>query len=400
MTDPSNTVQPLGRIVIKRQAPYRVIKGPFVCHEVLYQDELGDEKIHLLISLLPTGLAYHWPKKRVMPVPALDGENLPILWWREFDHAPYTKANSGIDHAPRGCFIWRSSFENQPPHFVSVSMDRQLPNFLTNGRLLAGAALLYLVGCVFYLTHRCLTLNHSRTAWDFDSRTFARALELVEVSTLLIGAGLLGFLLLMKLFGVSMRSALLVNSIVARLIWRGYKCGKPFPLIAPTAHAAPWKSLEGFEVKHDPKNPDIPYSTTRRRIRASFGRAAPETDIVNGTLHDDSAREMLRLLTSTFLDKRKHYLAQLEEGPQPLTPEAERLEILRKVGGLMDQRKESLKTSAQLTNQAARLKKNPDRASEAEDLERQARQLDDEIKQTGAEIQPLVIRLNELKKFL
>jgi len=400
MTNSSDAVQQTGRTVIKRQAPYPVIKGPFFCREVLYQDELGDEKIFLIVSLFDSGDAEYWPKKRVLPVPVLDHENLPMLCWRELDDRPYTKANAGIDHAPRGCFIWRSSFENQPPHFVSVSMDRQLPKFLTNGRLIAGAALLYLLGCAFYIAQHCLTLNRACAAWKFDSRTFQRALELVQVPTFIIGAGLLGFLLVMKLFGVSMRSALLVNPVVARLVWRGYKFGRLSPLIRPTAHAAPWTSLEGFEIKHDPKNPEDSFSSVRTRIRASSGRATPETDIVNGTLHEDSAREMLRLLTRTFLDKRKHYLAQVEEGNQSLTPEAEQMQILVKLVSLVEKRKESLKTSAHLTKQAARLKKNARRADEAEELERQARQLDDEASQLGAEIERLGPRMAELGELL
>jgi hypothetical protein len=396
MTKPSTVQQP-GRVVIKDQAPCGIMKGPFFCHETLYQDELGDEKILLHVDLLERGVTKDWPRKRLLPTPVLDHENLPMLCWREFDTAPYTRANAGINHAPRACFIWRSSFDNQPPQFVSVSMDYRLPAFLTNGSIFGGAALLYVIGCALYVAHRWLSADYGCAGWDCGSWVLESALGQIKNVTLLIGGGLAGFLLVMKTLGVSMRSALLITPLVARIIWHGYKFGRRHPLIAPWANAVPWTSLEGFEIKRDPKDPDDRDSIERTRIRASFGLAAPEIDVLNGTLNEDAAREMLRRLTAIFLEKRPHYLAQLEEGVPPLTPKAEHVQVTSRCKHLIEKFNECFKSSAQLTRQAGRLEKNPRRTAEAEELKAKARQLDDEAGQLSAEIEPLVARIVELE---
>lgn len=115
----------------------RAIKGPFLCQEFLFENEQGEEEVvvdAILLDFEEDPYSPSWPAKRALPMPQRDlTDNLPILFWREFDEGPYNKANAGINWAPRACFIWLSEFENhKEPLFVSVSMVATWPAFLSN----------------------------------------------------------------------------------------------------------------------------------------------------------------------------------------------------------------------------------------------------------------------------
>ncbi len=293
-----------------------LIKGPFQCHERETKDEAGNRRIALDVALLPRQhLKKHWLSKGTFPCAELDDENLPLLFWREIDVATYTEANARINHAPRACFIWRSCFEGHKPYFVSVNFDhpRAVPEHLRNGALIRKAAFTFLSICisinVIYLIYAGLASNFSYRAPVLGT--------LIQIdSTLFLGGFSLAVLLLAYIgimdavFGRSARWALGIDALVSRHIWRDGLRTEVHKQVSPQAHAAPWRTLQGFEILEEQ---DTPHNRTR--IRASFGTAAPETDIVNGTMHWDTAREILRLLTRTFIENRSHFLTQIEDEP-------------------------------------------------------------------------------------
>ena len=276
--------------------PDCTIIPPFACHEILYHDVHGEEKVILDVWLLPSSHTRDlWPDKRYFPVTRLDTTNgLPMMCWREWDHTPHNDSNAGTNWAPRACFIWRSKSENQPPLFVNISFDRKLPKFFTIYSILGYLAALCVLGLVFAPSDRLI------------------GMFVMSLATYLF--------LALAIFGISINSALLIDKISALLIWRVFT-----PLfIMPKVHVAPWTALEGFEIKHDakPDNAGAP-GINRMRIRASFGRTASETDVLNGTWHEDDVREFHRLLTCTFLDRRQYYLTQMREKDEARARKAE-----------------------------------------------------------------------------
>ncbi|MGO9987006.1 MAG: hypothetical protein ACLPIX_22710 [Rhodomicrobium sp.] len=367
-----------------------IVKGPFACFEGLYKDVHGDEKVGLAVRMHPRSYGDYWPKKWYLPDPVRDNENLPMLCWREFDARPYTDANAGINWAPRACFVWYPSFENQPPLFVSVNMDWRLPKWLSNIALAAFAGVLYLIGCAVYLAHYCLSSDKC-SGWGFHRWTLDAAVSLVTVPTVLTAAGLLAYFVLIHPF-IPLRSATLINLLVSRLIWRGLR--GPIPnLITPKVHVVPWTSLEGFHIVKVPKDPEVWFATDRIKIRATFGRDAPATDIMNGTCNEETAQEMLRLLTSTFIDKRQHYRDQLAVTPRRSTRnEAQRLlaeaKELREIAAELDAKVNGL--TGQITKRFDAIKRT--RAG------RKAAELRARAHQLSVETMPLAFERNEMLK--
>ncbi len=329
---------------VKFLPPDCEIIHPFACRETLYQDVHGDEKVHLDVWLLPTYYSkYSWPKKWEFPEVRRDSTNdLPMMLWRQYDHDPCEGSNAGINWAPRACFIWRSKSEKQPPQFVNISFDNQLSIFFTAACILGPIALLYLIACAFTIAHHCLG-SHACRNWGFNPSTFNAIGSVLHDPTgiiALIATCLAVYILPARIvLGFPIKSALFIDKIIARLIWRGltpqFRRGKQFRMripgyITPDVHIAPWAALEAFEIKFKPKSdkPEDP-DTDRVKIRASFGRAASETDILNGTNDEDDAREFHRLLTDAFLDRRPYYLAQMRENDEARAArdsEADRLE--------------------------------------------------------------------------
>ncbi|MGO9545734.1 MAG: hypothetical protein ACLPPF_13195 [Rhodomicrobium sp.] len=293
-----------------------LIKGPFQCHEHETEDEAGNKRIALDVALLPRQyLKKHWLSKGTFPRAELDDENLPLLFWREIDIATYSHANAGINHAPRACFIWRSCFEGHKPYFVSVNFDHQgaVPEHLRNPALARRAAFIILGVCLainaIYFFYEGLASNFSSGAW-----VLATAAS-INSAIFLAGCGLAVLLLayigiMDGVFGRSARWALGIDALVSLHIWRDRQSPELHRQGCPQAHIAPWRALQGFEILEEQ---DTPHNRTR--IRASFGTAAPETDIVNGTMHRDTAREIQRLLARTFSENRSHFLNQIEDEP-------------------------------------------------------------------------------------
>ncbi|MGO9987008.1 MAG: hypothetical protein ACLPIX_22720 [Rhodomicrobium sp.] len=282
-----------------------IAKGPFSCSTFLCRDAHGDEEVRAAVDLLPNRQDEFWPQKWRLPTPAIDEEGLPILCWREYDADPSEdRANAGINWAPRACFILTAPHGEHAPQFVSVSFDDCLPKFLTTQYVLPGLALLYTFVSALFIALYYFTSN--LPLYEVFER-LANPFILIAVA---IAAGLYVCWDVVRWLGYSIRSPLLLNALVSRLIWRASKLGRsPIPLIQPQAHVAPWGALESFEIKTDPKTSSN--SPERRRIRASFGVAAPETDIVNGSWTEDDAREIQRLLIANFLYKRDYYHAKI-----------------------------------------------------------------------------------------
>ena len=69
-----------------------LIKGPFRCYEREIEDEAGNKRIALDVSLLPRQyLKEHWLSKWTFPHVELDDENLPLLFWRKSTFPPALK---------------------------------------------------------------------------------------------------------------------------------------------------------------------------------------------------------------------------------------------------------------------------------------------------------------------
>jgi hypothetical protein len=303
-----------------------LIKGPFRCHEREIEDESGNKRIALDVSLLPRRyLKKHWLSKGTFPRAELDDENLPLLFWREIDVATASEANARINHAPRACFIWRSCFEGHKPYFVSVNFDHPgaVPEHLRNGALIRKAVVTLLFICIsinaIYLIYAGLASNFSYRAPVLET--------VIEINSAIFLAGcglavlLLAYIGIMDaVFGRSARWALGIDALVSRHIWRDGLSPEGRKQVCPQAHIAPWRALQGFEILEEQ---DTPHHRTR--IRASFGTAAPETNIVNGTMHRDTAREIGRLLTRAFIENRSRFLTQIEdEPPRMLLAQAKR----------------------------------------------------------------------------
>ncbi|MGO9983758.1 MAG: hypothetical protein ACLPIX_06050 [Rhodomicrobium sp.] len=300
-----------------------VRKGPFACREILYTDEKGKEDVSLYVTIfrkppvrrfpLKQWLGYLRPTKatwktlevfhrRAWPPKGAyfdltDDEGLPVIYWRQPDLEPDQYANAQLNWAPRGCFVWVSRSEKQPPMFVNVNWDGALPARFTDNRALITVTLpcfLAFAAAVPFImnsTHETLT------------------------NILLAGAGVT--LLISVVFAfvdhylIRFRHLSLLNLRVANRIWGG--------LIAPRVSLTPWDRLESFSTAEDPrfqapipKDVDLERVRPRDRMEANFGLHFRPVDVINGTRNAPMFREWLRVLTLHFIAKRQEYFAQIE----------------------------------------------------------------------------------------
>ncbi|MGO9986813.1 MAG: hypothetical protein ACLPIX_21705 [Rhodomicrobium sp.] len=260
-----------------------VRKGPFLAREIR---KPGQGRPFLEVRLDRNSAL--WPKKgnwRILH----DHDGLPVLFWREYDRPAETEANAQICWAPRGCFVWPSNQEDEPPLFVSVSYDGKLPTLLHNAAfqsmtiLIAIGALLY--AALFLDRDPLLLITQAVKPWVYAGAALS----------------------FIKLF-MNLRTAAFINFLTARLIWSG--------LIRPAVQIAPWSALDAFAVTPGQKVA-IPserlaiVSRQRIQVRASFRLVAPIAVIMDGSWREIAAQECVRLATLHFLERRPAQLRRL-----------------------------------------------------------------------------------------